>query len=248
MKWKTVYTNIISKMNKMGRQLKQRLIVQCRNNRKFKKVIAIGMIVLTVAGGTFVIGKNTFYQPAKDKTVIVKEFEKEDKNAGMYMEHVQEIKSGLMGTRKLVFAEEQMRVMEKYGPDSNSNVTVEAVFDIGYSIKLDSFKMVLNEKENSIDIYVDAKNIGLDSVSLHGEIKEVARRESIGNKLKDCIPGMNDNEQIKEEAINRLMVNARKKAVRPVSDLENKATESIIKTVKQFSGSSDIKVNVKIIK
>lgn len=203
-----------------------------------KKLIKIGAIILsviTVSGGILVIFKmkqtpTLDHKPAKAVELKVKQ----DKNeTQIFLEHVEQLKSGLYEVSLYVFSEENMRMTETFGKSADNYVKVQGDFKIKYSVDINRVRTKYDFDKKEVIFQVPKDAVGVDSVELMGKIQEIERHETWMEKLKDIFN--NDNEIIKENAINQLLENSKIKAedynANELQQKAKKSMEEIINTI-----------------
>ena len=83
------------------------------------------------------------------------------------------------------------------------------------------------DKEEVI-IKVPKDSMGVDSVEIIGTVKEIDKYKSFGNVLLDLLPGFNNDEELKENAINQLLTNSKKEAQNyNKNELQTKAEKAL---------------------
>ena len=203
-----------------------------------KKLIKIGAIILsviTVSGGVLVIFKmkqtpTLDHKPAKAVELKVKQGKSETQ---IFLEHVEQLKSGLYEVSLYVFSEENMRMTETFGKSADNYVKVQGDFKIKYSVDINRVRTKYDFDKKEVIFQVPKDAVGVDSVELMGHVKEVERHETWMEKLKDIFN--NDNEIIKENAINQLLENSKIKAedynANELQQKAKKSMEEIINTI-----------------
>ena len=203
-----------------------------------KKLIKIGAIILsviTVSGGILVIFKmkqtpTLDHKPAKAVELKVKQGKNETQ---IFLEHVEQLKSGLYEVSLYVFSEENMRMTETFGKSADNYVKVQGDFKIKYSVDINRVRTKYDFDKKEVIFQVPKDAVGVDSVELMGKVQEIERHETWMEKLKDIFN--NDNEIIKENAINQLLENSKVKAedynANELQQKAKKSMEEIINTI-----------------
>lgn len=203
-----------------------------------KKLIKIGAIILsviTVSGGILVIFKmkqtpTLDHKPAKAVELKVKQGKSETQ---IFLEHVEQLKSGLYEVSLYVFSEENMRMTETFGKSADNYVKVQGDFKIKYSVDINRIRTKYDFDKKEVIFQVPKDAVGVDSVELMGKVQEIERHETWMEKLKDIFN--NDNEIIKENAINQLLENSKVKAedynANELQQKAKKSMEEIINTI-----------------
>ena len=203
-----------------------------------KKLIKIGAIILsviTVSGGILVIFKmkqtpTLDHKPAKAVELKVKQGKSETQ---IFLEHVEQLKSGLYEVSLYVFSEENMRMTETFGKSADNYVKVQGDFKIKYSVDINRIRTKYDFDKKEVIFQVPKDAVGVDSVELMGKVQEIERHETWMEKLKDIFN--NDNEIIKENAIKQLLENSKIKAedynANELQQKAKKSMEEIINTI-----------------
>lgn len=209
-------------------------------NLEKKRLVRMGAIILaviTIAGSILIVFKMNNKQPKiVDKPAeIVEVVDDKNNKTNLFLEHVQQLKSGIYETQALVFGEEKMRIDETFGESSKDYVVVQGNFRIKYSIDINRMKLDYNFDTETVVLKVPKDAVGVDSVELLGDITEIEKYESFGVKLKELIPGLNNDEQLKESAIRQLLrnskVEAQKYDVNEVQEKAHKALKELVDTI-----------------
>lgn len=209
-------------------------------NLEKKRLVRMGAIILaviTIAGSILIVFKMNNKQPKiVDKPAeIVEVVDDKNNKTNLFLEHVQQLKSGIYETQALVFGEEKMRMDETFGESSKDYVVVQGNFRIKYSIDISRMKLDYNFDTETVVLKVPKDAVGVDSVELLGDITEVEKHESFGVKLKELIPGLNNDEQLKESAIRQLLrnskVEAQKYDVNEVQEKAHNALKELVDTI-----------------
>ena len=149
---------------------------------------------------------------------------------------MEQLKSGIYDVTALVFGEENMRMNETYGESGKNYVVVQGDFKIKYSIDVQRIKLDYNFDKEEIVLKVPKDAIGVSSVELIGDIQEIERFESFGNKLKDVFPWLNENEAIKEGAIRQLLRNSKIEANNyNMNEMQSKADKALKELVDKIN-------------
>ena len=209
-------------------------------NLEKKRLVKMGAIILaviTITGSVLIVFKMNNRQPKiVDKPAeIVEVVDDKNNKTNLFLEHVQQLKSGIYETQALVFGEEKMRIDETFGESSKDYVVVQGNFRIKYSIDINRMKLDYNFDTETVVLKVPKDAVGVDSVELLGDITEIEKYESFGVKLKELIPGLNNDEQLKESAIRQLLrnskVEAQKYDVNEVQEKAHKALKELVDTI-----------------
>ena len=201
-----------------------------KEKKRLVRMGAIILAVITITGGVLIVFKMNNKQPTiVDKPAeIIEVVDDKNNKTNLFLEHVQQLKSGIYETQTLVFGEEQMRVNETFGESSKDYVVVQGNFRIKYSIDISRMRLDYNFDTETVVLKVPKDAVGVDSVELVGDITEIERYESFGVKLKELIPGLNNDEQLKESAIRQLLRNSKVEAQKyDVNEVQEKAQKSL---------------------
>lgn len=218
-------------------------------NTERKKLIRMGAVILaviTIAGGILVIFKMKNRQPEiNDKPAKIIEIK--DSKTNLFLEHVEQLKSGIYETTALVFGEETMRMNETFGESSKDYVVVQGDFKIKYSIDITRLKLAYNFDEEKVTLNVPVDAVGVDSVELIGDIKEIEKFESFGTKLKEWIPMFNNDEQLKEGAIRQLLRNSKIEAQEYDEDEVKQKAQKALKELVDTINLHNLKYEIKFV-
>lgn len=184
-----------------------------KHKKELKKAGAIVLAVVTLAGSILIFFKMNKQPEINHKPAKIIEIKdtKADKKK-IFLEHVEQLKSGVYDVTALVFGEENMRMNETYGESGKNYVVVQGDFKIKYSIDIQRIRIDYDFDKEQVVLKVPKDSIGVSSVELMGDIQEIERFESIGNKILDVFPWLNNNEEIKEGAIRQLLRNSKVEA------------------------------------
>lgn len=219
-----------------------------KNKKRLIKLGAVILAVITVGTSIMIVFKMHSKVNINDKPAKV--IEVKDKKTGktnLFLEHVEQLKSGIYDVSALVFGEENMRIEETYGESGKNYVVVQGNFKIKYSIDVTRIRLEYDFDKEKVILKVPKDAVGVSSVELIGDIKEIERYESIGNKLKDVLPWLNDNEAIKEGAIRQLLRNSKTEArnYNP-NDLQLKADKALKELVDKIN-LNDLDYEIKFV-
>ena len=208
-----------------------------KNKKKLVKAGAVILAVITLAGSVLIIFKTNKAPQINNKPAeIVEVKDNKTGKTNLFLEHVEQLKSGIYDVSALVFGEENMRINETYGESGKNYVTVQGNFKIKYSIDVTRIKLDYNFDKEEVILKVPKDSIGISSVELMGDIKEIERYESIGNKIMDVFPWLNENEEIKEGAIRQLLRNSKVEANKyNKNELQTKADKALKELVDKLN-------------
>lgn len=218
--------------------------------KKLKKIGAIILSVITITGSILIIFKvNNSRKIIDNKPAKVIEMKTNNKQneTKIFLEHVEQLKSGLYEVSSLVFSEEMMRMNETFGESSKDFVTVQGNFKIKYSIDIERIRIDYNFDEKEVVLKVPKDSIGVDSVELIGNIKETEKYESFGNKIKDWIPTWNNDEEMKENAIKQLLSNSKIEARNYNKKEVNNKAKTALNDILRKLNMNDLKYKIEFI-
>lgn len=182
-------------------------------NKHKKKLMKAGAIILAIItiGSSILIVFKMKKQPKIDNkpAEIVEVKDNKSGKTNLFLEHVEQLKSGVYDVSALVFGEENMRMKETYGESGKDYVIVQGDFKIKYSIDVTRIKWDYNFDKEEVIMKVPKDSIGVSSVELIGDIAELERFESWQNKMVSWISYFNNDEVLKEGAIRQLMRNSK---------------------------------------
>lgn len=200
-----------------------------KHKKQLIKAGAIILSVITITGGIVIIFKTN--GKAKINNQPAKIIEVKDENKGkinLFLEHVEQLKSGVYDVTTLVFGEENMRINETYGESGKNYVIVQGNFKIKYSVDVTRIKWDYNFDKEEVIMKVPKDAVGVDSVELIGDIKELERHKTWDVKMIDWISAFNDDEELKEGAIRQIMRNSKVEAQKyNQTELQNKANKAL---------------------
>lgn len=207
------------------------------NKKKLVKAGAVILAVITLAGSVLIIFKTNKTPQVNNKPAeIVEVKNSKTGKTNLFLEHVEQLKSGIYDVSALVFGEENMRINETYGESGKNYVTVQGNFKIKYSIDVTRIKLDYDFDKEEVILKVPKDAVGVSSVELIGDIKEIERYESIGNKIMDVFPWLNENEEIKEGAIRQLLRNSKVEANKyNKNELQTKADKALKELVDKLN-------------
>lgn len=204
--------------------------------RQLKKSGAIILAVITLTGGILIVFKINGQTKINNKPAEIVEVK--DAKTGktkLFLEHVEQLKSGVYDVSALVFGEENMRMNETYGESGKNYVVVQGNFKIKYSVDVTRIKWDYNFDKEEVIMKVPKDAVGVESVELIGDIKELERFKSWQVKAIDWISAFNDDEVLKEGAIRQLMRNSKIEAQNynknELQAKANKALKELVDTV-----------------
>ena len=197
--------------------------------RQLKKAGAIILAVITLTGGILIVFKMNGQTKINNKPAeIVEVKDAKTGKTNLFLEHVEQLKSGVYDVSALVFGEENMRMNETYGESGKNYVVVQGNFKIKYSVDVTRIKWDYNFDKEEVIMKVPKDAVGVDSVELIGDVKELERFKSWQVKAIDWISAFNDDEVLKEGAIRQLMRNSKIEAQKyDETELQSKANKAL---------------------
>ena len=177
--------------------------------RDLKKMGAIILAVITLSGSVIIVFKMKGQEKINNKPAEIIEVKDEKGKSNLFLEHVEQLKSGVYDVTALVFGEENMRMNETYGESGKNFVVVQGNFKIKYSIDVTRIRWNYNFDKEEVILKVPKDAIGVDSVELIGDIKELERHKTWQVKAIDWMSAFNNDEELKEGAIRQLMRNSK---------------------------------------
>ena len=204
--------------------------------RQLKKAGAVILAVITLTGGILIVFKMNGQAKINNKPAeIVEVKDAKTGKTNLFLEHVEQLKSGVYDVSALVFGEENMRMNETYGESGKNYVVVQGNFKIKYSVDVTIIKWDYNFDKEEVIMKVPKDAVGVDSVELIGDVKELERFKSWQVKAIDWISAFNDDEVLKEGAIRQLMRNSKIEAQNynknELQAKANKALKELVDTV-----------------
>jgi hypothetical protein len=207
-----------------------------KNKKRLIKLGAVILAVITVGTSIMIVFKMHSTVKINDKPAKV--IEVKDKKTGktnLFLEHVEQLKSGIYDVSALVFGEENMRIEETYGESGKNYVVVQGNFKIKYSIDVTRIRLEYDFDKEKVILKVPKDAVGVSSVELIGDIKEIERYKNWHVKAIDWLEAFNDDEEIKEGAIRQLMRNSKVEAQKydatEVQEKANKALKELVDTI-----------------
>ena len=207
---------------------------------KYKKQLtkagAVILAVITVTGGVLVVFKMNGQAKVNNKPAeIVEVKDAKTGKTNLFLEHVEQLKSGVYDVTALVFGEENMRMNETYGESGKNFVVVQGNFKIKYAIDVTRIKWDYNFDKEEVIMKVPKDAIDVNSVELVGDIKEIERHKTWQVKAIDWLSAFNEDEVLKEGAIRQLMRNSKIEAhnynKNEIQKKANKALKELVDTI-----------------
>lgn len=219
-----------------------------KEKRSIKKMGALILAVITFTGGTLIFYKIKGEPQINNKPAKVIELkDKELDRTKLFLENVEQLKSGVYSVSTLVFGEENMRMNETFGVSAKDYVVVQGDFRIKYSIDVTRIKMDYDFDKEEVIIKVPKDSMGVDSVEIIGTVKEIDKYKSFGNVLLDLLPGFNNDEELKENAINQLLTNSKKEAQNyNKNELQTKAEKALNELIDSIN-LNDLKYRIEFV-
>ena len=216
--------------------------------RQLKKAGAVILAVITLTGGILIVFKMNGQTKINNKPAeIVEVKDTKTGKTNLFLEHVEQLKSGVYDVSALVFGEENMRMNETYGESGKNYVVVQGNFQIKYSVDVTRIKWEYDFDKEEVTMKVPRDAVGVESVELIGDIKEIERYKHWQVKAIDWISAFNDDEVLKEGAIRQLMRNAKIEAKNyNQTELQKKANKALKELVDTIN-INDLKYSIEFV-
>ena len=216
--------------------------------KQLKRAGAVILAVLTLASGILIVFKINGQTKINNKPAQIVEVKDEKTGkTNLFLEHVEQLKSGVYDVSALVFGEENMRMNETYGESGKNFVVVQGNFQIKYSVDVTRIKWEYNFDKEEVTMKVPKDAVGVESVELIGDIKEIERYKHWQVKAIDWISAFNDDEVLKEGAIRQLMRNAKIEAKNyNQTELQKKANKALKELVDTIN-INDLKYSIEFV-
>ena len=215
--------------------------------RDLKKMGAIILAVITLSGSIIIVFKMKGQEKINNKPAEIIEVKDEKGKSNLFLEHVEQLKSGVYDVTALVFGEENMRMNETYGESGKNFVVVQGNFKIKYSIDVTRIRWDYNFDKEEVILKVPKDAIGVDSVELIGDIKELERHKTWQVKAIDWMSAFNNDEELKEGAIRQLMRNSKIEAEKyNKNELQLKADKAL-KDLVDTININNLKYNIEFV-
>ena len=215
--------------------------------RDLKKIGAIILAVITLSGSVIIVFKMKGQEKINNKPAEIIEVKDEKGKSNLFLEHVEQLKSGVYDVTALVFGEENMRMNETYGESGKNFVVVQGNFKIKYSIDVTRIRWDYNFDKEEVILKVPKDAIGVDSVELIGDIKELERHKTWQVKAIDWMSAFNNDEELKEGAIRQLMRNSKIEAEKyNKNELQLKADKAL-KDLVDTININNLKYNIEFV-
>ena len=216
--------------------------------KQLKKAGAVILAVLTLTSGILIVFKMNGQTKINNKPAeIVEVKDTKTGKTNLFLEHVEQLKSGVYDVSALVFGEENMRMNETYGESGKNYVVVQGNFQIKYSVDVTRIKWEYDFDKEEVTMKVPRDAVGVESVELIGDIKEIERYKHWQVKAIDWISAFNDDEVLKEGAIRQLMRNAKIEAKNyNQTELQKKANKALKELVDTIN-INDLKYSIEFV-
>lgn len=208
------------------------------SNKKIKLIMLLSSSM--ILSGTYILIKNkTPYIENKPAQVIKAINSKGEEE--LFLERVGIMRSGIMQIGKIVIGEEKLVLSETFGTSSNNYVEVAGNFRIDYAVDIESLTTVIDNKKKEVTYKIKPSDIKVNSVTLIGDIEETFKHKSFGVKVVDLIPGLNKDEDIKENAIKHLLRNSKIEAEKFNEDeLKEEAKKAIMNLINKLNINDEL--------
>ena len=206
------------------------------HKKELRKWGAIVLAVITISGSVLVLFKMNAKPKINNKPAeIVQVKDNKTGKTNLFLEHVEQLKSGIYDVSALVFGEENMRINETYGESGKDYVVMQGNFKIKYSIDVTRIRLDYNFDKEEVILKVPKDAVGVDSVEPIGDFTEIERYTSWEVKMIDWLSCFNNDEVLKEGAIRQLIRNSKIEANKynqtTVQNKANKALKELVDTI-----------------
>ncbi len=218
-----------------------------------KKLRQMGAVILaviiTLSGSVVIIFKMKNSHPkvnSKPAEIIQVKDTKNDK-IKIFLENVDQLKSGVYSVTTLVFGEENMRINETFGESAKNYVVMQGNFKVKYSVDVTRIRFDYDFENEKLILNVPKDSIGVDSVEVIGDLVELEKHETWIHKIAEFVPGFNDDEELKENAIRQLLRNSKIEANKyDVNELQSKADKALKELIDTIN-INDLKYEIKFV-
>lgn len=179
------------------------------HKKKLIKAGAIILAVITIGSSVLVVFRMASKPKINNKPAEIVEVKDEKGKTNLFLEHVEQLKSGIYDVSALVFGEENMRINETYGESGKDYVVMQGNFKIKYSIDITRIRVDYNFDKEEVILKVPKDAVGVDSVEPVGDFTQLERHTSWQIKMIDWLSCFNNDEELKEGAIRQLLRNSK---------------------------------------
>lgn len=179
------------------------------HKKKLIKAGAIILAVITIGSSVLVVFRMVSKPKINNKPAEIVEVKDGKGKTNLFLEHVEQLKSGIYDVSALVFGEENMRINETYGESGKDYVVMQGNFKIKYSIDITRIRVDYNFDKEEVILKVPKDAVGVDSVEPVGDFTQLERHTSWQIKMIDWLSCFNNDEELKEGAIRQLLRNSK---------------------------------------
>lgn len=179
------------------------------HKKKLIKAGAIILAVITIGSSVLVVFRMASKPKINNKPAEIVEVKDGKGKTNLFLEHVEQLKSGIYDVSALVFGEENMRINETYGESGKDYVVMQGNFKIKYSIDITRIRVDYNFDKEEVILKVPKDAVGVDSVEPVGDFTQLERHTSWQIKMIDWLSCFNNDEELKEGAIRQLLRNSK---------------------------------------
>lgn len=225
------------------------------HKKKLIKAGAIILAVITIGSSVLVVFRMASKPKINNKPAEVVEVKDGKGKTNLFLEHVEQLKSGIYDVSALVFGEENMRINETYGESGKDYVVMQGNFKIKYSIDITRIRVDYNFDKEEVILKVPKDAVGVDSVEPVGDFTQLERHTSWQIKMIDWLSCFNNDEELKEGAIRQLLRNSKIEAQKynqsALQVKADKALKELVDTINlnglkyKIEFVDNVKINIK---
>lgn len=219
------------------------------------KAGAIILAVITIGSSVLVVFRMASKPKINNKPAEIVEVKDGKGKTNLFLEHVEQLKSGIYDVSALVFGEENMRINETYGESGKDYVVMQGNFKIKYSIDITRIRVDYNFDKEEVILKVPKDAVGVDSVEPVGDFTQLERHTSWQIKMIDWLSCFNNDEELKEGAIRQLLRNSKIEAQKynqsALQVKADKALKELVDTINlnglkyKIEFVDNVKINIK---
>jgi hypothetical protein len=225
------------------------------HKKKLIKAGAIILAVITIGSSVLVVFRMASKPKINNKPAEIVEVKDGKGKTNLFLEHVEQLKSGIYDVSALVFGEENMRINETYGESGKDYVVMQGNFKIKYSIDITRIRVDYNFDKEEVILKVPKDAVGVDSVEPVGDFTQLERHTSWQIKMIDWLSCFNNDEELKEGAIRQLLRNSKIEAQKynqsALQVKADKALKELVDTINlnglkyKIEFVDNVKINIK---
>lgn len=217
--------------------------------KKLRQMGAIVLAIIVTASGILVLFKIKGNHPKVNNkpAEIVQIKDNNNDKMKLFLENVEQLKSGIYSVSTLVFGEENMRINETFGESAKNYVVMQGNFKVKYSVDITRIRFDYDFDNEKLILNVPKDSIGVDSVEIMGDLVQLEKHETWLHKLAELIPGFNDDEELKENAIRQLLRNSKIEANKyNANELQTKADKALKELIDTIN-INELKYEIKFV-